>query len=333
MNTRRRPGFTLVELLVVIAIIGILVSLLMPAVQAAREAGRRAQCQNNLKQLGLASLSHLQAHGYFPTGGWGWGWAGDPDRGYDNKQPGGWLYNILAYSEQDPLHKMGAGKPDATKKALGAQCAGTALLGYYCPSRRDATAYPYTHPVSFFNINRPNAIGRNDYAANAGDFGAMDTPQGPKTLAEGDGSFAWDVVATKGTGVIFLRSMIQSAHIHDGQSNTYLAGEKYLNPDHYLDGADKDNDQGWDMGYDIDINRWTCCEPPKVGDTGPVGLAPMPDRRGLTNPYRFGSTHASGWNAVFCDGSVHVMTYVIDKETHRRLGNRDDKLPVDQSQF
>src|SRR5271169_4266720 len=77
---RQAHGFTLVELLVVITIIGILVSLLMPAVQSAREAARRVQCDNNLYQMGKAVLAHEQAQRFFPTGGWGWNWVGDPDR-------------------------------------------------------------------------------------------------------------------------------------------------------------------------------------------------------------------------------------------------------------
>ena len=108
----RRPlhGFTLVELLVVITIIGILIALLLPAVQAAREAARRLQCQNNLKQLALGCLNHEQSQGYLPAAGCGkpmpWLWVGDPDEGFGKQQHGGWFYNILPFIEQQALHDL-----------------------------------------------------------------------------------------------------------------------------------------------------------------------------------------------------------------------------------
>ena len=89
-DDRESSGFTLVELLVVITIIGILIALLLPAVQAAREAARRAQCTNNLKQLALGMLGHEQQYRFFPSDGWSWEWTGDPDRGVGRSQPGNW---------------------------------------------------------------------------------------------------------------------------------------------------------------------------------------------------------------------------------------------------
>ncbi len=135
-RTSHRFGFTLVELLAVIAIIGILIALLLPAVQAAREAARQLQCKNNLKQLALACLNHEHAHNFLPAGGWSYGWAGDPDRGVDKRQPGGWQYNILPHVEQQALHDLGLNNNQTGRT----QAAVTPVGAFICPTRRRVAA-------------------------------------------------------------------------------------------------------------------------------------------------------------------------------------------------
>src|SRR5688572_16329544 len=145
---RSSTAFTLIELLVVVAITGILVALTLPAIQSAREAARRTECKNNLKQLALGALNHHDAHGHFPTGGWGWYWVGDPDRGYGKDQPGGWIFNALPYCEEGLLHDLAAdGMPDdlsRVQRVGAAQVIQSPLSIVNCPSRRPTTIYPLT---------------------------------------------------------------------------------------------------------------------------------------------------------------------------------------------
>ncbi len=109
----RRFGFTLVELLVVIALIGALVALLMPALQLAREAARRAECQNNLRMLTHGALQHENAHQFLPTGGWWGAWVGDPDLGVGSTQPGAWIYCLMPYVEQTAVAQLARERPGA----------------------------------------------------------------------------------------------------------------------------------------------------------------------------------------------------------------------------
>jgi prepilin-type N-terminal cleavage/methylation domain-containing protein len=325
MRSRRR-GFTLVELLVVIAIIGILVALLLPAVQSAREAARRMQCSNHLKQMGLAANNHLNAFKHMPAGGWGWGYVGDPDRPVDWKQPGGWLYNILPYAEQQPLHDMPKGIADNTQRlAASTQMAMVPVPFFHCPSRRPAKLYPDVTSASWdpINANQLTKVARSDYAACGGDV-EITLVKGPGSYAEGDGmSATFDNLKAQSTGVYYPASATTDGEISDGFSNTLIYAEKYLNPDFYNTGTDSGDNEFAMMGDNEDIVRWTAISYP----------APCADKPGFTSSKIFGSSHSAGFNGVLCDGSVHSFNYSIDREVFRRIGNRRDGLVVDGSKF
>lgn len=319
-----RAAYTLIELLIVIGIIGLLIQLLLPAVLAAREAARRTQCENNLRQLGLACHAHANVTGRFPTGGWGFQWVGDPDRGNDRRQPGGWAYNLLPYVEQGDLHQQGKGSSSKEKRAAATEICQIPLPLYMCPSRRRTRLYIH-RKYELYPIHNTNFLeysAKSDYAANAGDH-YVDGPGGPSTLEEGDEpDYEW-IDASKMTGVIYQRSEIRFADISDGTSVTYLIGEKYLDAKHYKDGEGGGDDQTMYVGYDQDVNRWTYFEGKYI--------PPMLDTPHVHDWSRFGSAHPDASNFLFCDGSVRGIQYDVHGEIHRWLGNRDDGHRVDTS--
>jgi prepilin-type N-terminal cleavage/methylation domain-containing protein len=318
-------AFTLVELLVVITIIGILIALLLPAVQAAREAARQVQCRNNLKQVALACLDQEHVLGHLPAAGWTASWVGDPDRGFDQRQPGGWHFNILPYADQAALHDLGLNNNQAGRT----QTAATPLSAYLCPTRRTVLAFPCVYPNGYVNWNHPPSIGRSDYAGSAGEGADLNTRDGPHSLPEGDGwtEVQWEYIygtdspPPNGVSGVFSRhGVCRLSSITDGASNTYLAGEKYLDPDYYETGQDGGDDQGWAAGYDYDTIRWT---------NATADDAPPQDTPGAANYKAFGGAHSNGFFMAMCDGSVQMMSYSIDLETHRRLGNRKDGGAID----
>jgi prepilin-type processing-associated H-X9-DG protein len=190
---------------------------------------------------------------------------------------------------------------------------------FYCPSRRQVEAYPFVSKTDFVNIDRPPVVARCDYAANAGDQEPGLYGPGPASLAEGDSpAYAWPPMVQ--TGICFRRSEIRPGDIRDGTSSTYLVAEGYLDAHRYNTGDAANDDQGAYAGYDRDTLRVTHPSYP-----------PLRDAPGVSSDHSFGSAHPAGFNAAFCDGSVRMISYGIDSETHRRLGNRHDRLPVDLS--
>ncbi|HVA51505.1 MAG TPA: DUF1559 domain-containing protein [Pirellulales bacterium] len=303
---------TLIEVLVVISIVGMLMSLLLPAVQASREAARRNTCQNHVKQLGLAMLNHESAFGRFPSAGWGFGWVGDPDRGTGPSQPGSWTFDLLPYLERGDLARMGAGLPAAKKKAAVTAVLAIPLAVFDCPTRRPLQISPFDPGVQPANFNVPLGVAESDYAVNAGDD-ILKPRYGPQSYAEGDNpSYQWPD-NSQCTGICYLRSEVKLADIVDGTSHTYLIGEKYA----VAGGWDPGDDQGMYAGYDYDSFRWT---------TYPLS----PDRSELWIN-RFGSSHPTTCQFAFCDGSVRPIGFEIDANVHRWLGNRRDRVPIDDA--
>ncbi len=324
----RRRGFTLVELLVVITIIGILISLLLPAVQSAREAARGMQCRNNLKQIGLAFLSHQAAQGHYPTSGWGVRWVGDADRGFNYRQPGGWVYNILPHIDQEALWNLpGDGDPDHvtdTQKDRAREMVRTPLAVMNCPSRRRAVLYPGGSVLWAHNMAGNDMAARTDYCGSAGRRPACTGTGSINSIARGESLNEAYWSGGRSDGITFQWSEIQPAHVKDGTSNTYMVGEKYLSPDRYFDGTDSSDNESMYAGDDRDTLCNTYYDP---------GYLPKRDRTGVERQFCFGSAHPSGWNVCFADGSVRTMSFTINLEVHSALGARDSGVAIDQSQF
>jgi prepilin-type N-terminal cleavage/methylation domain-containing protein len=292
MTRRERKAFTLIELLVVIAIIGVLIGLLLPAVQKVREAANRIKCSNNFKQIGLAFHNHFATFEAFPSGGLYADvggqvgprvWANNTPAVYD-QQSWGWCYQILPFVEQDALWRLSS---DATVIA-------TPVKIFQCPSRP--------------RVYVGNGIAVEDYAGNGGSWGWCFMTQGAYPNASLDGP-----LQPSGQRVTL-------AMVTDGSSNTLLVGEKWIpsstyNSDPLTQCIDN---EGWTQGWDNDTIAYY---------TNQSQNQPQPDTADATVNqcgFIFGSAHTGGFVAAFCDGSVHFLSYAIDNTTWHNLCQMND---------
>jgi len=289
MNRSDR-GFTLVELLVVIAIIGVLVALLLPAVQAAREAARRTQCTNNLKQVGLALHNYHDKNNHLPAGGTGNLYLGDGNRSFS------WITFVLPYLEERNLYDL-VDFSGHWSTAHNMDLTVNPIPGLLCPSNDVVhDLHLLVHPT--FGSQGP--FYTTHYQSNMGPRG-----QNPQSGREyefeisptGVGDFSLQ-------GVMGANTKIKFREITDGLSQTFLVGE--------LSWSESDRYRMWMRGLSSGA---------VVNSKNVVNA--INSFAELFNDEPFGSEHPGGTHFLFCDGSVHFLNEDIDIGTYRSVASRN----------
>lgn len=289
----RRLGFTLVELLVVVAIIGVLIALLLPAVQAARESARQTQCRNQLKQFGLAAILYQDTHRRY---------ANHVER---STFVGSWIVSVMPFLEQGSLHDAWAAAADPKARDRAAtmkQVVATPIAGLICPTRRRPIAYPL--------VSQRTVGARTDYVLNGG-----------ASKSSGDFHMEWPGIWDRPQmGQLNRSSTVRAADVTDGLSQTYLIGEKAMSGGEYESGRDPGDDSSIYDCLGGNCVRW-------------AKKMPAHDQAGSLacwSCHSFGSAHQASWNAVFCDGSVHSLSYALSFHTHASLATRaaDDRADL-----
>jgi prepilin-type N-terminal cleavage/methylation domain-containing protein/prepilin-type processing-associated H-X9-DG protein len=297
---RSRGGFTLIELLVVIAIIGVLIGLLLPAVQKVREAANRLRCGNNLRQMGLACHQYHDAFGTLPPG----------RIDYDGGAP--WTIFILPFIEQQAFYAQW----DLKQRyyVAPASVRQTSVSLYFCPSRREQGA-----------ISTQGDIPNSGWPSGANYFGAL----GDYAVSDGDNANAGyntpsangaivlaNFVTGPGNTIQSFTPVTSFASITDGTSNTLMLGEKHLKMGQF---GREDNGDG--SFYNGDPTNWNCSR-----IAGPSNLL----ARSPTDNFnlQFGSYHAGVCNFCLVDGSVRSIQVSISGTTLGLLAARNDGKPV-----
>ena len=299
-----RRAFTLIELLVVIAIIGVLIGLLMPAVQSARSSARRAQCQNNLKQIGLALNSYLGSHNVFPM-------SAVAGTGHGINQSCFAL--ILSELEQRPMYNAYNFKIENYSPANSTVVA-TQIATFHCPeSPLPTDSLPASQIQMFSGTYYPgnSLFARCNYAANwGGSQNALGSDFNTKK-----GTYKGVMMTVAATTPLGPSTCIRSQDIRDGMANTLLVGEKR-------------DSQGWNVGgyagseFDVGPTPYFPSNYPNVPVTDTFLRMVFP-----------GSFHTGQTHFVFCDGSVHPLKSTINQAIWYALITRFGKELISQDAF
>jgi prepilin-type N-terminal cleavage/methylation domain-containing protein/prepilin-type processing-associated H-X9-DG protein len=336
--TRQRPAFTLVELLVVIAIIGVLISLLLPAVQSAREAGRRIACANNLKQFGLATLQHVEAKGTFPPQS-----GGDTDGEFSLQPPwsdrnaigihrkGSAQVKLLPYMEQNTFYDALDFSGDIVNQIEHNETLRTTRIPtFLCPSDDRGGMLQSTHD----NLLRAQC----NYGASQGSQGQLSNAGGcdaylGNLFGTGEEPHADTLSGDKISGISARsRWACRPVEITDGLSKTIAFGEVRLACNHHFSDLGWYRTHAWFTHTAVPINFPSCLNEGQGNDGGYGGTARTNDPalincnswNNWTTSTGFKSRHPGGAQFVFADGSVHFLNEEIDFRNYNRLGDRRD---------
>ena len=322
VSQRKNAAFTLVELLVVITIIGVLIGLLLPAVNAVRESARRTQCKDNLAQLGRAAQATLAAQGHFPAGGWGYMWVGDPDCGFSARQPGGWLYNSLPYLGMDLIHDKGKGQRHSGRLQAGFagnQGGRHSVLLLSKPTPGDRLPGRTERPT----IRRsPPRWARPTMPATA-------VPTISRRPGRNLATIAIRLTRIAPGNTRMLRLPIRSP---DSTASSVIEARLPRFPMARAMSCLRARNTSIPTIIRREQTKATTtrqCRATTV--TSSAGLVmvgayqpPMRDTRGNTQWFCFGSAHPAGFNCVFCDGSVKLENFQINQALFISLTVRND---------
>ncbi len=339
-----RGGFTLVELLVVIAIIGILIGMLLPAVQQVREAARRTQCLNNLRQTGLAAINFESAHMHFPTmgainGSFFRGGLDRPNRGVENFS---WIYSVLPFMEQNNLHSLRASTGGLGVDANGNSMVDKPVPNLSCPSRGarffiTIALEPGRHFISdyggYWTTNNDTQIltGGNVQSPTTSDLSRERDNDWQSTRWRGiivpSGEFYAD---SDGIGGFSLRklSKVGYGNLADGSSNTLLFGEKGAWSSHYNPVQNSrypfDNNFFGNMENRGILGPFHSNNRGNFAGAGSTASAYADTERTLSQLGGFGSAHPGTFNVVLGDGSTHSVSMDVQRLAFIQLGVRND---------